>query len=265
VVNNIIVNNEAYGIKQSDADGVYENTVFDHNLYHHNGWRAFEDGGEWKAGAMVVYVASGPDGYYQTLTDIQASTPWETHGVEGDPKFVAYDVMDHDLFDGSRPDFHLTPSSHNALDRGNTALPASLVTLLGKFDVYDPKRGNAYDIGRYEGGFDILPTPTYQAVKPGGAATYTLATHPPDLAQTVALTVTSPSPDLLVSVNPPYIAPGAVATLIVTDTHAGSGLMPGLQYNIPIAGAAGGFTDNVNVRLLVGGAGVYLPLTLKGY
>jgi hypothetical protein len=265
VVDNIIVNNEGYGIKQSDSDGVYANMVLDHNLYFNNGWRAFDQGGEWKAGAMVIYVGSGPDAYYQTLTNIQANTVWEAHGAEGDPRFVDYEVADHGLFDGSWPDFHLMPSSQDAIDKGVAVLPNSLTTLLDKFNVYDPKRGGAFDIGRYEAGFELQPIPVSQAVKPGGVVTYLLTVFPPDLAQIVDLTVTNPSPDLIVSLDPPFIAPGSEATLTVTDTHSGSNSMPGARYSIQVAAAAGGFTDDAEVELLVGGTGLYLPLVIKRY
>ena len=30
----------------SDADGVFENTTIDHNLYYNNGWRPYDQGGD---------------------------------------------------------------------------------------------------------------------------------------------------------------------------------------------------------------------------
>ncbi len=41
--NNIVVNNEGYGILMTDNDGVYGNLSFDHNLYFNNGWRPYEE------------------------------------------------------------------------------------------------------------------------------------------------------------------------------------------------------------------------------
>ena len=115
-------------------------------------------------GSLVTWpsIYTGPSEYYQTLAAIQANTPWEDHGVGGDPGFWDYDSADHDLFDGSWPDFHLTSASANALDRGTTALPDSLIALLDAFEVTDFRRGQAYDIGRYEGGFAVLASPAVQ-------------------------------------------------------------------------------------------------------
>jgi hypothetical protein len=121
MVNNIVVNNEGYGILIFHTAGDYGNFIVDHNLYYSNGWRPYEDGGMWKPGNMAVH---GPNEYYlQTLAAIQANTPWEEQGVEGDPRFWDYDSADHNLFDGSWPDFHLTSDSAYALDRGTTVLP----------------------------------------------------------------------------------------------------------------------------------------------
>jgi hypothetical protein len=256
VVNNIIVNNEAYGMLLSYATGHYDLMTIDYNLYHNNGWRSYENGGVWKAGAMVVREGDSWD-RYQTLADVQANTPWEDHGVAGDPVFWNYDPNDHDLYDGSWPDFHLTSASANAIDRGTTALPDSLTTLLDTFGVDDPHWGTAFDVGRYEGGFAVLPTPSVQAVDPGGVAHYSLRLHPPDLPHTVTLTAASPSPSLTLVLSPTVVASDTVATLTVTA------LLPGLSYTIPITGTGGGFTQTASVELRVSGVRVYLPLVLR--
>ncbi|HET92057.1 MAG TPA: DUF1565 domain-containing protein [Chloroflexi bacterium] len=262
VMNNILINNEGFGISLSYADGRYENVTVDHNLYHNNGWRAYEDGGMWRAGPMVVREGDSYDPY-ETLADVQANTPWEDHGVVGDPAFWDYDLGDHDLDDGSWPDFHLTAASIHAIDRGTLALPGSLAALLDAFDVDDFYRGTAFDIGRYEAGFAILPRPSVRAVDPGGAVTYTLRLYPPDLPHSVTLTAASPSPSLTLVLDPAVVALGGDATLTVTDSHSGSALLPGLRHAIPITGSGGGFTDAVRVGLLVGGGRVYLPMVMR--
>jgi hypothetical protein len=259
VINNILINNEAYGMSLSYAAERYSNMVVDYNLYHTNGWRSWDDGGMWHAGPMVVREGGSWDPY-QTLAEVQAGTPWEDHGVAGDPAFWDYEPDDHDLHDGSRPDFHLTAASSSAIDAGTTALPASLTTLLDAFRVDDRHWGAAFDIGRYEAGFAMLPTPPTQVVEPGGTAHYALHLYPSDLPHTVTLTVASPSPSLTVTLDPAVVAPDAVGNLTVTDTHVGSVLVPGLRYTLPITGIGGGFTQTTNVNLLVGGGRVYLPL-----
>lgn len=261
LVNNIFVNSEAYGMSHSDGDGLYANTTIDHNLYYNNGWRAYENGGMWQPGAMRLYDGSSYL-YYPILAEIQANTSWEPHGVEGDPVFWDYHPDDHDLYDGSWPDFHLTIASTNAIDQGGTALPDSLATLLDTFNVDDAQWGAAFDIGRYEAGFALLPSPSARAVEPGGTAYYALRLQPSDSPHTVALTVTSPSPSLIVTLDPMVVTSDMVATLTVADTHTGT-LLPGLWYTLPITGNGGGFTRTISVGLLVGGKRVYLPLLLR--
>jgi hypothetical protein len=218
----------------------------------------------WHAGPMVNREGGSWDPY-ETLAEVQANTPWEEHGVAGDPAFWSYDAGDHDLFDYSWPDFHLTAASSNAIDRGTTALPASLTALLDAFDVDDYHWGAALDIGRYEGGFAILATPSTRAVGPGGVATYTLRLHPSDLPHAVTLSVASPSPELVVALDSTAVASNTVATLTVTHTHPGPVLVPGVWYAIPVTGTGGGFTRMTNVNLLVGGACLYLPAVFEDY
>jgi hypothetical protein len=149
VVNNIVVNSEGFGIRQSISDDFDTDMTIDYNLYYQNGWRSRADGGLYDPGNMVIYRKVGNNSYYQTLSEIRANTPWESHGVEGNPRFWAYDPSDHDLFDGSWPNFRLTPSSTRAINRGD-GLPNSLTRLLKIFGVSDARWGAAYDIGRYE-------------------------------------------------------------------------------------------------------------------
>ncbi len=260
LLNNILINNEAFGMQIGYAEGRTQNMTVDYNLYHANGW-----GGMWHAGPLVVRQVR-QDGSVswepqQTLAEVQANTPWEDHGVSGDPAFWAYNVADHDMFDGSWPDFHLTASSVNAIDRGTTALPASLIALLTKFGVDDWHWGAAYDIGRYEAGFALQTVPSAQAVNPGGVATYVLHLDPSDLPHAVTLTVASPSPSLTVTLNSTNLVPGSLVTLTVS--HDGSLTGQNTWHTIPITSTGGGFTRTASVRLLVGGARVYLPVVYK--
>lgn len=259
IINNIVVNNEAFGMTVGYATGRTQNMTIDYNLYHANGW-----GGMWRAGPMVVRQVSESGTSWepqQTLAEVQANTPWEDHGVAGDPAFWAYAAADHDLFDGSWPDFHLTAASTNAIDRGTTTLPTSLTALLTQFGVSDPHWGSAYDIGRYEGGFVLVPAPAVQAIAPGGVASYTLSLYPPDLPHTVTLTLAGPPAGLSYAPSSNVVTPGAAITLTVS--HDGSPAGQDMWHTIPITGTGGGFVQTASARLLVGGARVYLPLTLR--
>jgi hypothetical protein len=261
-VNNILVGNDAFGIQfvSGYEDDNYGNLTIDHNLYYNNGWN---EEAAWEPADIQLFQGSRPTQYFHGLAEIQDRTPWEDHGVEGDPSFFDYDPADHDLYDGSWPDFHLTTDSANALDRGTAALPDSLIALLERFGVTDFRRGQAYDIGRYEGGFTLLASPGVQFVSPGGAVQYALRLDPPDLPHPVTMTASSPSPLLGISLSSPILMADEVATLTVTDSHAEPTIVPGLEYTIPITTVGGGFADRTSIRLYVGGEDIYLPFILQ--
>jgi hypothetical protein len=258
VINNILINNEGFGLSLSYANGHYANTTVDYNLFFNNGWRNFDQGGMWHAGVMVVQEGGSWDPY-QTLDEVRTATPWEDHSLEGDPVFWDYDPQDHDLHDGSWPDFHLTTGSTSAIDRGITTLPASLMALLSAFGVDDYHWGAAYDIGRYEAGFILRTTPATQAIGPGGTANYILSLYPPDLPLDITLLPPIPPPNLTISLSPTILTGAQVATLTITSTHAGP-LLTGLWYSLPITGSGSGFTYTINVNLLVGGTRIYMPV-----
>jgi hypothetical protein len=259
LVNNVVIDNEAFGMAIEYVEGWTANMTVDHNLYYGNGW-----GGMWHAGPMVVRQRSSSGLSWepqQTLADVQANTPWEDHGVAGDPAFWDYDPADHAMHDGSWPDFHLTSGSANAIDRGTVQLPASLTVLLDAFDVDDYTWGAALDVGRYEAGFAVIPAPASQAIEVGGMAHYGLSLYPPDLPHAVTLTLSAPPPGLSCAPSSDTLAPGAPVTLTVT--HDGSAAGVGTWQTISIVGDGGGFTRAVEVRVLVGGQRVYLPIVLK--
>jgi len=262
IANNIIVNNEGYGILLYQAEGDYGYFLIDHNLYYGNGWRT--DSEMPQPGAMAVYR---PNEYYQTLAAIQANTPWEDQGVESNPVFEDYNSTDHNLFDGSWPDFHLTSASRSALDGGTTALPDSLIALLDYFEVTDFRHGQAYDIGRNEETYDIghdeesfavLASPAVQVVCPGSVARYTLRLDPPALPYSVTLTVTSPSPLLDIELSSPVLTADKVVTLTVADSHIKPIILPALAYTVSITATAGSSAKTTSVRLLVGGIRLFV-------
>ncbi len=203
-----------------------------------------------RSSGKVIYVEP-----YETLAELQAATLWEANGLAGDPIFWDYDLPDHDLFDGSWPDFHLTAASAQAIDRGTVSLPVSLLNLLDLFGVTDYNWGAAYDIGRYEAGFALVSEPAGQAMEPGGTVTYTINLFPPDLEFDVDLSVTSAHPDLALDFSPGTLAGIETAILAVTDLGAGSGSVS----RIIVEGIGGGFANTIELVLLVGGDRLYLP------
>ncbi|MFW6115470.1 MAG: right-handed parallel beta-helix repeat-containing protein [Chloroflexota bacterium] len=263
IVNNIIATAEGYGIYQCTACGAgveFGNTVIDHNLYFNSGWRADDEGGVWKAGAMALRT---PDGhaYYQTVAEIQDHpNHWEAQGREGDPRFARYDPADHDSTSGARPDFHLTLDSTLVVGRG-AELPASLRALLSGFGVDDPRWGSAWDIGRYEGGFVISASPATRSIEAGGAGSYSVSVAcVGECASAVTLEAQSPDPCLEVALDPAVVTKDTQVALTVTDAGcADRGL-----HQVTITAAGGEFARTTAVGVLVGGSQVYLPMVVRG-
>lgn len=262
VLDNLLINNEAFGMDLEYAAGHTDNLIVDHNLYFNNGWRSWDQGGMWHAGTMVVRTGdpNSPSwDPYSTLVEVQASTPWESSGQEGDPALWNYNPADHNLHDGSWPDFHLTAASLLAIDRGVATLPASLTALLTKFSVDDQHWGTALDIGRYEAGFLLQASPIARGIQPGGTALYSLSLYPTDGPFSTQLSVSNPLSNLSVTLSSQELSPSLPVTLTVT--HDGT---PGTQdYVLSITATGGGFTQTVQVRLLVGGKQLDLPILSK--
>jgi hypothetical protein len=259
IVNNAIVGNEGYGIYQCTADEDFGNLTIDHNLYYNNGWRSHDDGGVWKPGAMAIRRPEGQR-YYQTVEELrQHPWNWEAHGVQGDPAFRQYDPNDHNLYDGSWPDFRLSLASP-AIDRG-AALPSSLTGLLDLFGVDDPLWQEAYDIGRYEeDGVAISVAPTFRRIEVGETAVYLVSVQSADgFENPVTIDAAAPDPRFDLVLNPTSIMSSSDVTLSLTDQGGASGV----TYSIPITVTGDGVTWTTSVQLLIGGSQVYLPLVVR--
>lgn len=260
IVNNIIANSEGYGIYHCTVDKDFGNTTIDHNLYYNNGWRTYDHGGVWKPGAMALRVEGGSQEYCQTVAEIrEQSQDWELRGMEGDPNFAEYDPSDHELTDGSWPDFHLTLASECVVDRA-AGLPDSLATLLSRFGVEDSRWGSAWDIGAYEGSFVVSVSPSSQAIEPGQTAAFELRIQSVgEFVSPVTVEAISPDPCLDLKVDPATVtSDGEVTLTVVHATGEGGG-----HYRLPITVTGGGFTQTTSVGLLVGGSQIYLPLVVR--
>ena len=260
IVNNIIATSEAYGIYQCTADEGFGNMTVDHNLYFNSGWRAHEDGGVWQPGAMAVRTPGGQH-YYPAVADIRGHPyGWEARGREGDPHFAHYDPDDRDPTSGARPDFRLTPDSSLVVGQG-AELPPSLTALLSAFGVEDPKWGQAWDIGRYEGGFGLAVEPALQTIQSGGTAAYGVRVESVgEFASAVTLEVESSHPCLAVSLDRSRVTEDTWLNLTVTD----AGCARGQFYQVDLTAHGGGFTRRASVGLLLDGSQIYLPLILRG-
>lgn len=99
-----------------------------------------------------------------------------------------------------------------------------------------------------------------QAALPNSFALSVTAQPLGGTAGVVAFATSSPSAALIVSLYPAAATLPAQATLVLTDTHTGTVLLPGAWYNVPVTATTGLYTQVVNVGLLVGGSRVHLPL-----
>ncbi len=112
--------------------------------------------------------------------------------------------------------------------------------------------------------FALSAAPASRAIAPGGVSTHTLTAQPlGGTAGIVTFTTSSPPAALKVSLSPMTAALPAQATLVLTDTHAGSTLLPGAWYTVPITATTGVYTQVVNINLLVGGSRVYLAMARR--
>jgi len=185
-----------------------------------------------------------PDRHLNTLAELQAATGQELHGMNHLPGFADTASGDYTLADVSP-----------LIDAG-LVIPG----------INDDFVGAAPDVGaiEYQGyGFSLSATPTSQAILSGGVASYTLSLQAVGgFSDTVQLSASTPSPDLIVSLGAEQVTPPAQVTLTVTDTHPAP-LAFGLWYTISISAASGEQEQSLDVNLLVDGRHLYLPLALR--
>jgi hypothetical protein len=78
-------------------------------------------------------------------------------------------------------------------------------------------------------------------------------------ASAVTLAATNPDPRFNLTLDPTVVTTDAEIPLVLNDGGSASNLW----YQIPITATGGGFTQTLEVRLLVGGSQVYLPLIMR--
>ena len=156
------------------------------------------------------------------------------------------------------------PNWTMALQTGSPAINAGASGCPATDQRGEAREGNC-DIGAYEyQASRITISPAQQTILPGQSAIYPVYVQTaPGFTQTLTLSVSNPYTTLLASLSPLTLSPNQTATLILTDTHAGTSLLPGLWHTIPVTATASGLTLTAEAQLLVGGVQLYLPVVLK--
>ena len=162
-----------------------------------------------------------------------------------------------------RQEFVRLVNLYGALPSGSPALGAATLAQSPADDILGlPRPVNGSDLGAFEyqgEGFTLAASPSLRAIQPGQSAAFTANVQAlGGFTSTVSLAASSPAPNLLVGVAPAGVVPTGQATVYLTSTLSPP-LLPGLWYTVPITGTAAGLTQTVTIRLLVGGARVYLP------
>jgi len=115
--------------------------------------------------------------------------------------------------------------------------------------------------------FTVNVKPTFQSVDSGGTVSYPIQIrYSANFTQTVTLEVgPNPSPaDLAVDLASPTVfdPPGGETTLTLSDLHPPS-FTSAVWYSVPITATSGDRIQTTEVRLLVNGLSVYLPLVIR--
>jgi len=185
-----------------------------------------------------------PDRHLNTLAELQAATGQELHGMNDLPGFA-------------------DPASGDYTLEGNSPLIDVGLVIPG---INDGFAGQMPEVGAFEYqaySFILSADPLSQAIQPGGVAIYTLSLQATGgFSDTVQLSASSPSPDLIVSLGAEQATPPAQVTLTVTDTHSAP-LPAGLWHTITINALSSEQTQSMDVYLLVDGMQLYLPLALR--
>jgi hypothetical protein len=102
---------------------------------------------------------------------------------------------------------------------------------------------------------------TSKAIAPGGTAAFAVDVGGAAVPVSIAVSEpTGPAPLPTVTVTPASLTPPGRVTVTLADRHAAGPLSPGASYSVTLTASGGGNTRTIELRLIVGGERVYLPL-----
>jgi hypothetical protein len=232
-----------------------ETTSFslDHNLYWNGGSPIPEDSGE-----LVNYTGDDNRVVGDPLLGGQGGIVLP-RWIEAQSQFAGGFASIRQAFEHLAANYGEPAAGSPAIDRANpeqvpaedilgNPRPSGAVADLGAFEVQD------------EAVFRLTVEPAFQAISPGESAVYTVQlSAPAGFLGEVELRASSSPSGLQLSLAPERISAGESASLVIQDTHPG-GLTAGILYIIEINGNYQGEVDSLEVRLLVGGKRLFLPV-----
>jgi hypothetical protein len=225
--------------------------ALDHNLYWNGGYAVPTDGAE-----LINY-----------MTDPARLIADPLLGSQAGLILPRWDPASGKFADGSptiRQAFLRLVENYGSPGAGSPAIDRADPSQAPTEDILGSPRpaGGTPDLGAVESqssGFTLSAEPVFQAIAPGESAVYTIRLQASTgIDEPVILEHSPAPPGLQVSLSPASLQPGGTAKLVLTDTHAGE-VLPGILHAVSVTGASSGQVDTVEVRLLVGGARLFLP------
>jgi hypothetical protein len=127
-----------------------------------------------------------------------------------------------------------------------------------------PRNDGSPDLGAFEFG-GLLVTPTSHAIDPGQSAEFMIQFAATSEAnEPLDLIIGDFSTDLLVTTSSNKLNLNEPTYITITDRHPlGTTLQPGIWYTVPVNITGPAFSQEVDLRVLVGGSRTYLPGILR--
>lgn len=138
--------------------------------------------------------------------------------------------------------------------------------LVGVEDDYEgkPRNDGSPDLGAFEFG-GLLVTPTSQAIDPGQSAQFMIyLSGASDNNEVLDLIIGDFSTEIVVTTSSNKLNVNEPTYVTIADRHPlGTIVQPGIWYTIPVKITGANFSQDVQLRVLVGGSRVFMPTIIR--